>query len=83
MINKFINILGWTGSISILSAYGMSTHNLTKNKKLIDMMNIYGAFTVGLICYKKKAWQPFILETAWFGIACSSLYKSYENKIEK
>ena len=74
---KFMNSLGWSGSGTILGAYGMNTHKLTDNQNLLDGMNIYGSFTLGLVCFKQRAWQAFALEAVWFGIATTSLGSSY------
>lgn len=67
------DIIGFTGTISLLSAYGITTHNLIENKKVIDVMNIYGAGAVGYNCWRKKVYPPMVLEGAWFGIALGSL----------
>ena len=39
-------------------------------------MNITGAVGVGLVCYKRKAWQPMALEVAWAGVGVSALASS-------
>ena len=73
---KIINIYGWTGSISIIVAYALNTIN-TDNKSnndddgniyniIIDLLNIYGSISIGIICYRQKAYQPVLLEVLWF-----------------
>ena len=69
------DVIGFTGTITLLTAYGITTHNLIKNKKIIDIMNIYGAWAVGYNCWRKKIYPPLILEGAWFSIAVASLIK--------
>lgn len=69
------DIIGLTGTICLLSAYGCSTHKLIKNQTLIDKMNIYGSLAVGYNCWRKKTYPPMLLEGAWFGIALASLIK--------
>ena len=69
------DIIGVSGTICLLSAYGSTTNNLIENKKIIDIMNMYGALAVGYNCWCKKSYPPMILETAWFGIAFTSLIK--------
>lgn len=69
------DIIGGLGTITLLSAYGCTTHNLIENKIIIDIMNMVGALGVGYNCWCKKTYPPMILEGAWFGIATISLIK--------
>ena len=69
------DIIGGIGTITLLSAYGITTHNLIENKIIIDVMNMVGALGVGYNCWCKKTYPPLILEGAWFGIATVSLIK--------
>lgn len=70
---KFINLFGWSGSCTILLAYGLNSYGLTDNKILLNGLNMYGSFSLGLICFQKKIWQPFFLELIWFMIAGSAM----------
>ena len=69
---KLINIYGWTGSISIIVAYALNTlsndeiNNDNINNLIIDLLNIYGSISIGIICYRQKAFQPVLLEVLWF-----------------
>ena len=65
------DIYGWTGSITVLTAYALTTFKIDE-LMLIDILNIYGSLSIGYICYKKRVWQAFILEVAWFGISIYS-----------
>lgn len=69
------DIFGISGSISLLTAYGISTNQLCDNKIIIDMLNLYGSAGVGYNCYCKKAIPPLLLELSWFSIASLSLLK--------
>ncbi len=77
------DIIGLTGTFSLLSAYGINSHNLTNDKKLIDLMNVYGAGAVGYNCWCQRVYPPLILESAWLCIAVSSLVKNIENDSNK
>jgi len=66
-----VEVFGWLGSLSIITAYLCITLE-TGNPLFIDSMNLYGSFSVGYLCYLKKAWQGMSLEVVWFGIASYS-----------
>jgi len=69
------DLYGWSGSVAVLTAYGLSTF-FEENNNLqirIDLLNLYGSSAIGYICWKAKVWQAFSLEVAWFGIAIYSL----------
>ena len=63
---KLPDIIGWTGSISVLSAYILLISKVDIDPIALDVLNIYGSGAVGYICYLKKAWQPLFLNISWF-----------------
>jgi hypothetical protein len=71
------DIYGWSGSVAVLTAYGLSTiFDGEEEEDLhlqIDLLNLYGSSAIGYVCWKAKVWQAFSLEVAWFGIAMYSL----------
>lgn len=68
-------IYGWTGSISVITAYGLTSFE-SEEYFLIDILNLYGSLAIGIMCYKAKVWQATILEIAWFGVGIYSLIKN-------
>ena len=68
-------IYGWTGSISVITAYGLTSFELDEYL-LIDILNLYGSLAIGLVCYRAKVWQATILEIAWFSVGIYSLLKN-------
>ena len=60
------DIIGWTGSISVLSAYILLISKVDIDPIALDILNICGSSAVGYICYLKKAWQPLFLNISWF-----------------
>ena len=66
-----LEVCGWLGSLSIITAYICITLK-SGNPLFIDSMNLYGSFSVGYLCYLKKAWQGMSLEVVWFGISSYS-----------
>ena len=66
-----LEVCGWLGSLSIIIAYICITLE-SGNLLFIDSMNLYCSFSVGYLCYLKKAWQAMTLEVVWFGISSYS-----------
>ena len=72
---KIIDIYGWSGSISVITAYGLTTFGSDKHL-LIDILNLYGSLAIGIMCYRAKVWQAALLEVAWFGVGTYSIIKN-------
>lgn len=68
-------IFGWIGSISILSAYVVTTYDYIDDdyKYIIDIMNIFGSVNVGSSLLIKRILSLFMIELVWFTIASISL----------
>ena len=77
-----LELCGWLGSLSIIVAYACITLD-SDRLLLIDSMNLYGSFSVGYICYKKKVWQAMSLEVIWFGITIYSLINNISDDINQ
>ena len=73
--NIFISIFGWTGTISVVCAYGLTSFKSDKYL-LIDILNLYGSFSLGWICYRSKVWQALVCEMTWLLIGIYSLIKN-------
>ena len=72
---KCIDLYGWSGSLSVIAAYGLTSFKSDK-LLLIDCLNLYGSLAIGMLCYRAKVWQAASLEVAWFGVATYSLIKN-------
>ena len=75
---KCIELYGWSGSLSIILAYGLASADSNK-KILLDILNLYGSSAVGIVSYRGKVWPAVVLEFAWFGIASYSLIDNLTN----
>jgi len=67
-----VEAYGWSGSLAVITAYAMTTLE-SDDKIMIDWLNLYGSSSIGYMCYRKKVWQAFVLEVAWFGFGTYSL----------
>ena len=72
---KMIDIYGWSGSLSVISAYTLTTFD-SDEILLIDSLNLYGSLAIGIMCYRARVWQATLLEIAWFGVGTYSLIKN-------
>ena len=64
---------GWSGSLAVLTAYAFTTLEKYEEGPAIPLLNMYGSFSIGYVCYRSKVWQALSLEVAWFFIASYSL----------
>ena len=74
-------IFGWVGSISILSAYIITTYDYIDEeyKYIIDLLNIFGSVNVGSSLLINKIISLFMMELVWFTIASISLINHINN----
>ena len=74
------DVYGWSGSLAVITAYGITTFSDTDQEDElsleISVLNMYGSFALGYVCWQGKVWQAFILEFVWFWIAVYSLFES-------
>ena len=71
------DVLGATGSVSLLAAYGLTTNHLLDDHLVwIDMLNLFGSAGVSYNCWRKGAIPPMLLECAWFVLAVGSLVRN-------
>ena len=74
------DVYGWSGSLAVITAYGITTFSDTDQEDElsleISVLNMYGSFAIGYVCWQGKVWQAFILEFVWFWIAVYSLFES-------
>ena len=65
---------GWYGTGAILFGYGAASHGAMDPTSIeFQLLNISGAVGVGLVCLKRRAWQPLALEVCWATMGISAL----------
>ncbi len=70
-------IIGWYGVLAILTAYGLINFNILTSTNLIyQFLNLTGALAIVYISFKKKAYQPAILNIIWVLIAVVAIIRS-------
>lgn len=69
-------IIGWYGTVAIVLAYGLLSFNILNYNNLIyQILNVTGAISIVYISFKKKAYQPGILNIIWTIIAIVAILK--------
>jgi len=68
--------IGWVGISLIVLAYALISFNVLLSTSLLyQVMNIVGSIGVIYISFKKKTYQPGILNIAWVIIALISIIR--------
>ena len=83
---QIADIIGIIGTITLIYAYTITTYPifyLSKKQIIIDLLNIFGSFTVGYNCIYYNNYPPLILEIFWFIIATISFIKHIYIKFKK
>jgi len=72
-MNKIDEIIGWYGTAAIVMAYILLSFNVMQAGIVYQLMNVTGAIGIFYISFKKKAWQPGVLNLIWALIALVAL----------
>ena len=77
MNNKIIEeFIGWYGAIAIISAYALLSFGVKNSDSTIyQMLNATGALVIVFHSFKKRDYQPGVLNIIWTVIAVVSLIK--------
>lgn len=69
--------IGWYGTIAIIIAFALVTFEILAPTNLLYlMMNITGSAGIIYISFKKKIYQPGVLNIIWLLIAVISVIKT-------
>lgn len=76
-MNTLIEALGWYGTIAIVTAFALTSFGVIHpSDSLYLALNITGAVGIIVVSYRKKAYQPAVLNVVWLLIAVISIFKS-------
>lgn len=71
-----IQIIGWTGTILMVTAYFLVSAGKVKSNSIsYQLMNLIGAIFLGINVFYQRAWPAFAFEGLWILIAIYSLIK--------
>ena len=72
----FDEIIGWYGAIAIILAYALLSFNIIVSKSIVyQLLNATGAIGIVYISFKKKAYQPGVLNIIWTIIAIVAIIR--------
>ena len=69
----WMQIFGWYGTVAIVGAYAALSHGWLQEGPLYQLLNATGAAGVGLVCWRRAAWQALAMEVVWVAIAITAL----------
>ncbi len=80
-MDSLITILGWTGSISILTAYGLNSYQKIKSDSLLFYtLNIVGGIFLVIYSVSKTAYPNTFINVVWVIIAIPAMIRALKNK---
>ena len=76
MFNTIIQIVGWTGTILIVTAFFLNAQGKIKSEsRAYQVVNLFGAMFIGANVLYQQAWPAFGLQVVWGAIAVYELIK--------
>ena len=76
MKNSINEIIGWYGAGAIVLAYALVSNSLVSSTGLVyQLLNLSGAFGIIWISYRRKVYQPVVLNIVWSIIAIVAILK--------
>lgn len=71
-----IDILGWTGSILLLAAFGLNSYQKIKSDSLLYLtLNLVSGLFLAIYSYYYTAFAATFINVVWMLIALPALYK--------
>ncbi len=76
MMELFISILGWIGSILVIGAYGLNSYQKIKSDSLaFQLMNLAGGILLIINSVYKEAYPFTFINTVWVIIAIPAIVR--------
>ena len=70
-------LIGWYGAFAVLLAYALASFGAIATKgTLYQILNLTGSFGIIVVSFRKKAYQPIVLNMIWMLIALIALLSS-------
>jgi len=82
-MNIVYDILGWTGSALIISAYALTLKEQNRWLNLGKYLNLLGGLLIAINCFHYNAIPPFVTNLLWSVIATLTIYKSRKKTLLK
>lgn len=80
----WIDIIGWTGSVCVLIAYGLiSTYKVTSKSKLYQWLNIAGSIFLVINTVFYSSYPSTFVNIVWLVIAIFALINIFRSRNDK
>lgn len=77
-MEKLTDALGWYGVIAIISAYALVSFSVLSATSIwYQLLNATGAIGIALISFRRKTYQPGILNVVWALIALFAMVRIF------
>ncbi len=77
-MEKLTEALGWYGVIAIISAYALVSFSVLSAMSIwYQLLNATGAIGIALISFRRKTYQPGILNVVWALIALFAMVRIF------
>lgn len=74
MTQNFIEWFGWYGMAAIVLSYALVSFSLLEATSIwYQLLNVTGALGIVVISYRKRAYQPAVLNVIWVLIALAAI----------
>jgi len=74
-VNLLIEILGWVGSVAVITAYGLNSYQKIKSDSLMfQLLNLTGATFLIINSIYKEAYPFTLINTVWLIIAIVAIF---------
>jgi hypothetical protein len=75
-MKKMVELYGWYGMAAILLAYALASFSVIDARSLtFQILNGTGALGIVLVSFRRKAYQPGVLNIIWALIAIAAILK--------
>lgn len=81
MMNLLIEILGWIGTFTLISAYALlSFKKIAPNSWTYQLLNLTGAICFIINTLAHKAYAPAFLNVVWVFIGAAAIYQIIKSR---
>ncbi|HPW34350.1 MAG TPA: hypothetical protein PK367_01145 [Candidatus Paceibacterota bacterium] len=75
-MGKLIELYGWYGAVAIILAYALVSFSIIQPDSILyQVLNGTGALGIVLVSFRKKTYQPGVLNAIWTLIALVAIIK--------
>lgn len=75
---SLIEAVGWYGMVAVVLAYALVSFAVLQASDLAyQLLNITGSIGLAVVSFKKKAYQPGVLNIVWTAIALAAVARIF------